>query len=295
MGAEGTPGVRFRHYAPGDYEAVCGFLLNLCEADHRCVNWNWARFEWMMEHPEFHQEDAGAMGLWTLGDRVVGAAIYDMYFGEAFCGVLPDHADLYPAVLDYAWENLRDEKGLGVAVPDGDRQKLDALEARGFVPAEQTETIQTIRLDRDLRAPLPEGLRFASPDPVEDAERLQWLFWQGFDHGEDREEFLREDPVAPRVRPHFDPRLGVAAENEAGELVSICCLWHLSGTDYAYVEPVCTVPAYRGRGAARAVIFEALTRARTLGAEKAHVISDMEFYEKLGFSKEYHYTFHWKK
>ena len=37
------------------------------------------------------------------------------------------------------------------------------------------------------------------------------------------------------------------------------------------------------------MIYEALNRVRSLGAKKAYVISDMEFYEKLGFKKEKHY------
>ena len=61
------------------------------------------------------------------------------------------------------------------------------------------------------------------------------------------------------------------------------------------MEPVCTVPEYRGKGIAKAVIFEALNRASALGAKKAYVISDMEFYRKLGFEEEYRFSFYWKK
>jgi Predicted acetyltransferase len=61
------------------------------------------------------------------------------------------------------------------------------------------------------------------------------------------------------------------------------------------VEPVCTVPAFRGRGISKAVIYEALRRAKTLGAKSAYVISDMEFYRKLGFETDKTFTFWWKK
>ena len=59
----------------------------------------------------------------------------------------------------------------------------------------------------------------------------------------------------------------------------------------AYVEPVCTIPEYRGKGVAKALIYEAFGRAKKLGAKRAYVISDMEFYEKLGFKKKHHYLF----
>ena len=259
------------------------------------INWNWARFEWMMEHPEFDKSTADSIGLWTCGDKVVGAAIYDMYFGEAFCGVLPEYAGLYPRVLDYAFRSLRDENGLGVAICDGSRHEIEAALQAGFAPAEQTETIMAISLDKAFTPALPADLRFVSPDPIRDAEALQWLFWQGFDHGEDRAAFEKQPQAAPQIRRHCNPDLGVAAAAPTGEFVSFCCLWYMAGTDYAYVEPVCTIPSFRGRGAARAVIGEALNRARALGAKKAYVISDMAFYERLGFQKEYRYSFYWKR
>ena len=124
--------VEFRHYSADDYEAVCDFLIALNRRDKSHINWNWARFEWMHEHPGFDQSAAGSIGLWTDGDRFVGAAIYDMYFGEAFCGVLPEYEALYPEVLDYAWRELRDDAGLGIAICDGNVREIEAAEKRGF-------------------------------------------------------------------------------------------------------------------------------------------------------------------
>ena len=64
--------------------------------------------------------------------------------------------------------------------------------------------------------------------------------------------------------------------------------------DYAYVEPVCTIPSCRGKGIAAALLSEAFSRAKALGAKKAYVISDLPFYEKLGFEKTQHYSFYRK-
>ena len=92
-----------KQYQPSDYQAVCDFLIALNRDDRTHINWNWARFEWMAEHPEFDKSLSDSIGLWRDGDKVVGAAIYDMYFGEAFCGVLKDYEALYPEILDYAY------------------------------------------------------------------------------------------------------------------------------------------------------------------------------------------------
>ena len=53
------------------------------------------------------------------------------------------------------------------------------------------------------------------------------------------------------------------------------------------------IPSYRGQGVAKAVVSEALNRAAALGAKTAYVLSDMMFYQKLGFTecgqwREYH-------
>ena len=94
---------------------------------------------------------------------------------------------------------------------------------------------------------------------------------------------------------HFRKELSLGAMTPDGEGAAYCCLWFREGTDYAYVEPVCTIPAYRGRGAAKALLYEALNRARALGANRAYVISDQVFYEKLGFRKDRTFSFYWKK
>ena len=258
----------FKNYTDSDYEALCNFLIALNENDDGHINWNWARLEWMIEHPEFDKSLKNSIGLWIADDKIIGAAIYDMYFGEGFCGVLPEHKDLYPAVVEYACKELKDDSGFGLAVCDENTDETEAVKSLGFAISDQDETIMEKILDDDFKTELPGVLKFFSPDPVNDAYDIQWLFWRGFDHGGDKAEFEREEEIVPRVRKHFNRDLGVAAVNEKGEMVACCLLWYMAGTDYAYVEPVCTIPAYRGKGVAKAVIFEALSRAKKTWSEQ---------------------------
>ena len=289
------PKVSFRSYRDEDYEAVCDFLIELNQKDRTHINWNWARFEWMMEHPEFDKSAASSIGLWRSEGKVVGAAIYDMYFGEAFCAVLPEHEALYSEILDYAFRELKDDTGLGIAICDESRGEIEAAEAVGFTPDEQSETVLWLGLDELCRTPLPEGYVFAELDPAERPEDFQWILWQGFDHGTDHEEFKRKDPIIPQCRPHLNKCLSLAVALPDGNMVAYCCVWYRTDTDYAYVEPVCTVPAHREKGLASTLLSEALTRAKALGAREAYVISDLPFYEKLGFEKAQHYSFYRKE
>ena len=151
-----------------------------------------------------------------------------------------------------------------------------------------------LSLDRDFSSKLPEGLQLREMDQIADRDALEWLFWQGFGHGDDREAFERSLDHIPHVRRHFNKTLCLSASDPSGEPVSHCSLWFHKDTDYAYVEPVCTIPGYRGKGIAAALLSEALNRAKALGAKKAYVISDLPFYEKLGFEKTQHYVFYRK-
>ena len=106
--------------------------------------------------------------------------------------------------------------------------------------------------------------------------------------------FERSRDHVPHVRRHFNKALCLSAADPSGEPVSHCSLWFHPDTDYAYVEPVCTIPGYRGKGIAATLLSEALNRAKVLGAKKAYVISDLPFYEKLSFEKMQHYAFYRK-
>lgn len=269
----------FHSYRKEDYEAVCDFLIELNQRDRAHINWNWARFEWMMEHPEFDKSAVSSIGLRWSDGTVVGAAIYDMYFGEAFCAVLPDYEALHPEILDYAYRELKDDSGLGIAVCDGNRTEIEAAKAAGFVLEEQHETVMRLDLDRMHPSDLPEGFSFSELDPAQEAYAFQWLLWQGFDHGEDREEFEREDLHALQNRRHLNKHLSLATISPEGDKVAYCCVWFHKDTDYVYVAPVCTVPSCRGRGIAAALLSEALSRAKAFGAREAFVISNLTFYK----------------
>ena len=291
--------MEFRRFKDEDYDAVCDFLTALNDRNRDHINWNWARFEWMYEHPMTDKSALPSIGLWLDDSRVVGAAIYDMYFGEAFCGALAGYGRLYPEILSYAWRELKDDDGLGVAICDGCAAETQAAETLGFAPDEQTETVMKLSLDEPVSAWLPAGYHFRELDPAKDGYRdIQWLFWQGFDHGDDKAEFEKDFAktmkAGLRDRKHFDARFSIAAVDAAGENAAYCCVWYREGLDYAYVEPVCTVPAHRNKGLGRAVVLEALNRARQSGAREAYVISEMPFYEKLGFRRDRHYTFYRK-
>lgn len=289
---------KFSYYSEENYNALCGFLIELNREQKFHINWNWARWEWMNGLEDFDKNLINSIGLWKNNDKIVGAAVYDQFFGEAFCGVLPEYKELLPQIIEYAYINLKDENGLGIAVDDEDIFSKAQFENLEFVKSEQDETILRIALDRPFEYNLLPELEIKEVTFPEDEYKYKKVLWQGFDHKDDIAEFEQslhnKDALNRFSYPHRKPYLSLSVTNNSGEHIAHCTCWYDRRTDYAYVEPVCTIPRYRSKGLGKSVVLEALNRCRRLGAKQAFVISDLEFYKKLGFKEYSHHTFYWK-
>lgn len=287
--------IRFEKYQHCYYQQVCDFLIEINKENNYHSNWNWARFEWMHEHSLTKKELLEFMGLWFDDDHLIGAALIDMFFGEAFVGVLSKYQCLYPEILKYAFDNLKDEEGLGIAFHDDNKQEIDSAINEGFSKTDGEETDCVIDLNKEFPVVLPDGFEVETYNAQEHPLEMEWLFWQGFDHGNNKEEMLKEYKEPTGIRPHFNPYLCIVVQNNKNELVASASTWYDPRTDYAYVEPVCVIPECRRLGLGKAVVCTALNHARELGAKIAIVNSNQEFYKRLGFKKRNHYTFYWKK
>lgn len=286
--------MEFRNYKKNDYDALIDFLVQLSNEDMNHINWNWARFEWMIEHPDTDKLSLEKIGLWWEKGNIVGAAIYDMYLGEAFCGTLKTHMDILPEILDYAYRIFKDENGLGIAIRNEDLKAIEKAIDLGFEKVNQTENVMMLGLDNIIPSRIPADIVIREYNPAENPREFAWLLWQGFDHGNDQAEFESKDSPKQQLRKHLDKRLSLSAVDSSGNIVGYVCLWHSPETDYVYVEPVCTIPEFRNMGISKALLTEAFSRANKLGAKKAIVISDMDFYKKLGFVNLALFSFYWK-
>lgn len=287
--------VRFVNFRHCYYQQVCDFLIEINKENNYHNNWNWARFEWMYEHPLTNKELLNEMGLWFDDDHLVGVTLFDMFFGEAFVAVLSNYHHLYPELLKYAFDYLKDDRGLGISLHDDNKQEIDEAIKQGFYKEEAEEIDCEINLDKEFAFSLPEGFSVETFDAEKNPQEIEWLFWQGFDHGNDKEEFLKQYKEPTGSRPHFNPYLCIVIKNKQGDLVASASTWYDPRTDYAYVEPVCVIPECRKMGLGKVAVYTAINHARELGAKRAIVNSGQEFYQKIGFKKKNHYSFYWKK
>lgn len=286
----------FRNFDNSYYDKVCEFLIELSKDDRKHINWNWARWEWMFFHPDFNSDLMDKIGLWYCNDEIVGITTYDHYFGEAFFATKQGYRELEKDILEYAIATFSNEKGLGIAVNDADTHTLDLLRSKKFVKNDQTENVLELELENvSLDYITPEGITTKNLNIKNDLYKHQKLLWKAFDH----EGHVPVDEITIHKQQkmlsaaNLNPFLHIVAENEDGEYVAYCGLWYSQKTDYAYVEPVCTIPEYRHKGLGKAVVLEALKRSCSLGAKKAYVISDNPFYKSIGFHQHSHYTFYW--
>ena len=105
-----------------------------------------------------------------------------------------------------------------------------------------------------------------------DPWQYQLVIHRGFDNDGTPEKWDAE--LLKRI-PHANDALKTFAIANR-EYCAHCGLWYTTG-DTAYVEPVATVPEHRKRGLAKAVVYEACSRAHALGAKRAIVLSAKHF------------------
>ena len=284
--------MEFKKFDISLYEELVSFLIDINKDDKTHINWNWARLEWMIGHPDFDKSLINHIGIWLDNNRIVATAIYDMYLGEASIITLKGYEYLYPELLDYAYKNLKDDNGLGIAVNDKDVDLIKLVKEKGYLLTPQKEVLLKIGLDREYSYSLPDDISIRSIDPYLDTEKIEWIFYQGFGHGDDYEAFKANRNTDCYVRPHANKELSLVAVNSNGEYVGFCSLWYDSRTDYAYLEPLCVIPSHRNKGIARALIHELFNRVKVMGAKEVYVISDMEFYKKLGYKESETFSFY---
>lgn len=195
-------------------------------------------------------------------------------------------AQLLPELVKHAAANLNDGTRIGIPVGEDEPDLAALLAERGFARTQWTEDMAVRSLSGLPEATLPDGYTLTTLADGVDLHRLNRCLHLGFDHGEpvpEDEEILRWRRASVSA-PSLIPELNTIVVAPDGEYAAYCGIFHDRSTDDAMVEPVCTVPAHRGRGCGRAAVLGALARAASSGVRSAYVGSDQEFYRRMGFT-----------
>lgn len=244
-------------------------------------HFHWGRFDWMMAHSclDVDMLPKNALFRNETGEPV-GAVMYDTDFNDRWY-ILHSVADenLLEQMIEYVTETDIDTAVIKANLKD--TVLCGLLEKAGF-EKQYSESVLEMDLSHSLSFRLPQGFCLNTPDSEIDDWQWQLVIYHGFDH-----EGIPQEPdeEVAKAQKHLEISEYIktfAMKN--GEYAAHCGVWY-NGGNTAYIEPVVTVPEHRGKGLGRAVVYEALNRAKERGAKRAIVLSDQEFYMRLGMTK----------
>lgn len=292
--------INFINYSDGErfsdnYKSLSQFFEKYT-GDGMQENWHIGRLDWMLNHDYTDPKLLPLIGMWKEDDEVVGTVVFDIEHPPVYFLCKSGYEYLYNDMYEYAKKTFKTdkwcEKGYWIktVIRDENTELTKFLKDKGFVFDGWPEDILELKCDKDNKHTysLPEGFSITTFKNQKDYDKYAELLYKGFDHeGEENPDVTYES--VPFREPHWNDDLKILVKSPDGEWAAHCGIWYVPGTKTAYIEPVLTIPKYRKKGLAKAAVYEAVNRCADLGAERAIVISDIDFYYSIGFKKSSHY------
>ena len=128
---------------------------------------------------------------------------------------------------------------------------------------------------------LPEDFYAVSLEEENDIRKIHACMWKGFDHGDTPSDDV-ECRMLMQSGPRFRKDLTTIIKAPNGDYACFAGMWLDDRNNYAYLEPLCTVPEYRRVGLATVALTEGMKKTKALGAKYCFG-GVREFYDALGF------------
>ncbi len=235
--------------------------------------------------------------LWeTVDGRLVGV-VHPEGGGEVHLQVHPDFRHMEPALVAWAEEHLVKEiesglqRQLSLFVYDYDTARQQLLLIRGFTKQHNGGVIRRYHFGTaaPIRPQLAAGytLRTTQPTELTDCQRIADLLNAAFNRNfHSAVEYQTFTKLAPSFRPDLD----LVAVAPSGEFAAYVGIPYDATNCHGIFEPVCTHPAHRQKGLAKALMQEGLCRLHALGATTVTVdTGDMvpanRLYDSIDFSE----------
>ncbi len=267
-----------------DFYRVYDFLIRINKDRVITPHYLWARWVWQFS-PYMNMDHLSRIGLAEVDGVIIGLITYECELGEVYFCLDPQYEGIFSDLIDYAIKELSLEGKIRVSIPDTDSLFQRTVLMKGFVPSTEKSSVAMIEMNH-LAYSLPEGYRIIGFDDASfDVDRYYNAIWRGFNNQRQRNQ-KELDSMHRREgfdAPNFDPHLRTLVVAPNGDYAAHCGMWHLPHCDYAYVEPVFTLPEYRRMGLGKAAVIEAVERCKQRGAQKAYVLSSQQFYYSIGF------------
>lgn len=262
------------------YEEIHNFLQRIADVGYN-EHFHWGRFDWMMTHPALDIEMLSKNALFRdENGKLVGVVMYDTVFDDRWY-ILHSISDenLLLQMIEYVIKT--DIDTVTIKANRNDAMLCKLLKNAGF-EKQYAYSVLKIDLSRNFSFQLPQDFCLIASDSEIDNRKWQLVIYHGFDHDGIPEELSGE---VAKAQKHLEisEYIKIFAIKD-GEYVAHCGVWYNGGST-AYIEPVVTVPEHRHKGLGKAVVYEAMNRAKQRGAKRVIVLSDQEFYKSLGMTK----------
>lgn len=191
--------------------------------------------------------------IWEEEGRIVAFVFYENPMSDIYFSLRPGYEELAEEMVDYAGRYMPKKDGKQKLVLfEGQKAVMDAAGKAGYVRGGGYNE-RVYDFGKSLDYSLPEGFHFVEPGEAE-AGKIAECCWKGFDHEQEEGPWDGNDEDVRRcmTTPHATPLYPVAIANEQQEYVCFAGMWWTPENHLAYMEPLCTVPRYRGKGLASA-------------------------------------------
>jgi len=243
-------------------------------------NWHWARWEWLLGHLSLDESTLPSIGLAYDNDKIVGLVTHDMRT-PAYIILNPQYDYLKLKMTDYALEELSHDGVSSLFIDENDTELISVVKGKGYSLAENSEYVLELDCAEKLTYSLDNQFSFTDYSDKNIMKCVE-VIHKGFENEGEPAKLTEAD--LPE-RPHYNPKLTLFIVAPNGDYAAHCGTWYNPDTEICYVEPVVTIPDFRRYGLGKAVVYECINRCIEIGAKKAIVISDQQFYYKIGFEK----------
>lgn len=243
--------------------------------------WSFARYDIWAQRRIADAQVHGELGwqrkirLWESESGHLAAAAFFGYPFELVMISDPAVRGLEGELLDWGeqfyQEHAQGEPPLTVEAKDSHTYLSMLLRNRGYKQKTGHMIFRGKRCQLSEEPPLPAGYSIQVIESDADLEKFFAGVAQVFN-------FHDSAPVYRLVQraPSYLPKLDLMLLDENGELASFCSLWSDAALGLAEFEPVGTLPAFRGRGLASALLRSAESRLAATGCRRLSVFSGSE-------------------
>jgi mycothiol synthase len=267
-----------------DYWSIRAFLreVYLCN-QRRELGWQASRFDYWRWHLVANvrvvESLEKAVFLWKTTRGQLAAVLNADNQTEAILNIQPDFhtPKLEEEMIDVAERNLGIPGGrFFVFVHDLNIARQDILSRRGYA---ESNGLPEHQWRRDLTIPLPDGrvpegytVRSIRDVDSGDWQERSWVSWRAFHPDEPDEAYEGwEWSLNWQRSPLYRRDLDIVAVAPGDHIAAYCVLWYDDVTRTALFDPVAVMPEVQRRGLGRAILVEAMRRAKNMGATLATV------------------------